>query len=85
MKAIDYLKRHKGPLVPPKDVEKAMQLHDACPDCGGAGGAPIHPEQPCPGCGFTFADSVGLEDVPRPKPSMTIVGVLASPYNIYRK
>lgn len=44
-------------------VESAVAMHMACRGCGGRGGAPIHPEQRCPDCGFTFADSYGVEAV----------------------
>jgi len=64
VRAIDYLKRNKGPLVPAEDVDRAVELHDACPDCHGAGGG-FHPEQPCPGCGLNVFDSYGLERLPR--------------------
>jgi len=67
MRAIDYLKKHRGPLAPIEDVEKAAELHDSCGECFGAGGVYLYPEQPCPECGFTFADSFGLEKIPRKK------------------
>lgn len=69
--------RFKGCAITPIDliavsggradlVEAAVTAHDACPDCRGAGGACcLHPEQPCPSCGFNFADSYGVEGVRR--------------------
>ena len=34
----------------------------ACPDCQGGGGAPIHPEQPCPGCGWDVFSAMLMEE-----------------------
>ena len=34
----------------------------ACKECRGAGGAPIHPEQPCPGCGWDVFEATLAED-----------------------
>lgn len=68
MKAIDYLRKHDHPwtpLVPAEDVQRAAALHDACKSCGGFGGTCYYPELPCPECGFTFADSYGLEKIER--------------------
>jgi hypothetical protein len=65
LKAIDLLRRCEGPLVPAEIVEKAAAMHDACSYCWGSGGTSYHPEQPCPECGFTFADSYGIESVAR--------------------
>jgi hypothetical protein len=62
--------RFKGRSITPIDllavsggraVEAAVAAHDACRDCHGAGGC-LHPEQPCPTCGFNFA---GVEGVRR--------------------
>ena len=69
LQAIDYLRRARcvvggQPAGRKSDVDRAVELHDACTDCGGHGGA-FHPEQPCPGCGFTFADSFSVEEIPR--------------------
>ena len=34
-----------------------------CDECQGAGGAPIHPEQPCPGCGWNVFEAAVVEDL----------------------
>jgi len=62
MNAIQILRKSGGLAT---KVEQAVALHDACPDCKGHGGNVYYPEQPCPGCGFTTFDSVGVEEVQR--------------------
>lgn len=57
--AIDILKESGGRA---DLVIKAVRMHMACP-CDGGGACAYYPEQPCPNCGFTFADSVGVEKV----------------------
>ena len=34
-----------------------------CDECRGAGGAPVHPEQPCPGCGWNVFEAAAVEDL----------------------
>jgi hypothetical protein len=76
MRAIDLLKRHKGILVPAEDLELAAELHDVCPYCLGAGGG-YRPEDPCPRCGLTVADSFGLETVIRKVGALGALALLA--------
>jgi hypothetical protein len=71
MRAVDYLTRDKGIVVAVEDVKKAMELHDSCRTCKGAGGG-AWPERPCPECGLTLFDSLGLVHALRP----TVLGVL---------
>lgn len=72
-----------------QSVQEALHLHDNCPLCRGAGGNSCYdPEVPCAGCGFNVFDSARAEDIPRnyrPSTGNTIVGVLASPWNINRR
>jgi DnaJ-class molecular chaperone len=48
----------KGPKRKPLDIAKLAD----CDDCKGAGGAPIHPEQPCPSCGWDVFQASLVED-----------------------
>lgn len=57
--AIDILRSSNGRA---DLVEKAVKLHMACP-CEGGGAHCYYPEQPCSLCGFTYADSFGVEEV----------------------
>lgn len=59
-RAIDILSGSGGD---PKEVEKAVRMHMDCPSCKGGGGNCYYPEHPCDRCGFTFADSLGVENV----------------------
>jgi hypothetical protein len=69
-------------------VQEALRLHDSCSICKGAGGNTCYdPECECGGCGFTVFDSAHAEDIPRVRHNEkgTLVGVLASPWNIYKR
>ncbi len=69
-------------------VQEALRLHDNCPLCKGAGGNTCYdPEVECAGCGFTVFDSARAEDIPRSHRNEkgTLIGVLASPWNIYKR
>ena len=44
----------------------ALRALAQCEECGGAGGAPVHPEQPCPGCGwYVFSATASEGEVDR--------------------
>lgn len=60
VKAIDILHDSEDD---PNLIEKAVRMHMECPSCQGCGGAVYYPEAPCPECGFTFADSLGVENI----------------------
>lgn len=44
------------------DEGKSIVSLAKCPECRGIGGAPIHPEQPCPGCGWDVFEATLVED-----------------------
>lgn len=60
VKAIDILLSSKDD---PDLTEEAVRMHMECTHCQGCGGAVYYPESPCPECGFTFADSLGVENI----------------------
>ena len=64
MKAIEILRASEGRA---EEVERAIAMHDACTLCGGMGGNAYYPEQACGECGFSFADSYGVESIRRPE------------------
>ncbi len=45
------------------EIEKAVRMHMECPSCKGGGGTVYYPECPCHYCGFTYADSFGVENI----------------------
>lgn len=83
MRAIDLM------FMPDENkIQEALRLHDNCPLCKGAGGnSRYDPECECGGCGFTVFDSARAEGIPRSyrNEKGTLIGVLASSHNIYKR